>query len=364
MRRWGGIIAIVVALLCGQPAIVLADQAVVLAEKLHSSPLEYRFASGYRVKDAFATYYERTGAADLLGPPITDAFIQGNRQVQCFANMALAQPMGGGPVAPVPISTRLGKGTPPLPASLIPDTNDHASLYAPETGHLVTFPFYEFFQNHGGARFLGHPISHIQVEAGRIVQYFENARLEWDDNGGYVRMGELGQAYLAYLDLPATLLMPTVERRQQQDAAQAHLESQTWPEKKSLEKGGMAETTPVQTPKLPLLQCAGDEPLVVTVRARYPQLGITGQQSLQIRVQDGAGKPIAAARVIVAHTRGGETQRLAQGLTGSDGRLTLSFDIGSPPLGMPMVVDIAARSVADRANQRHGAAQIAFTPWW
>jgi hypothetical protein len=45
----------------------------------------------------------------------------------------------------------------------------------------VIYAFFSFFDNNGGAELFGYPISEYGPEngTGRIVQYFQRARLEW-----------------------------------------------------------------------------------------------------------------------------------------------------------------------------------------
>jgi hypothetical protein len=50
--------------------------------------------------------------------------------------------------------------------------------YFPETGHTVRSEFLDYFNQHGGLRIFGYPITEQIILNGRTVQYFQRARLE------------------------------------------------------------------------------------------------------------------------------------------------------------------------------------------
>ena len=65
------------------------------------------------------------------------------------------------------------------------------------TGHTVAGDFLRTFDAMGGQRSLGYPITQPFVQEGRLVQYFESARLEdHPDNpgGGIVKLSMLGES--------------------------------------------------------------------------------------------------------------------------------------------------------------------------
>ena len=58
-----------------------------------------------------------------------------------------------------------------------------AARYFPETGHWVQGDFLTFFDQHGGLDIFGYPRTEQVVSDGRIVQYFQRARMEsWPNN--------------------------------------------------------------------------------------------------------------------------------------------------------------------------------------
>jgi hypothetical protein len=75
-----------------------------------------------------------------------------------------------------------------------PDTN--SVLYFPETGHSIQPPFSTYFQQRGGARLLGYPITEALDHEGWRVQYFQNARLEVHPENSpdyFITVGWLGE---------------------------------------------------------------------------------------------------------------------------------------------------------------------------
>ena len=60
----------------------------------------------------------------------------------------------------------------------------------------VCYLFLQFYDAHDGEKFFGLPISEVRVIDGRLVQYFERARMEWwpeNITGRRVKLTHLGQ---------------------------------------------------------------------------------------------------------------------------------------------------------------------------
>jgi hypothetical protein len=69
--------------------------------------------------------------------------------------------------------------------------------YFPETGHTVRGEFLDYFNQHGGLRIFGYPITEEFVLNGRTMQYFQRARLDLFPErpaGQRVQLGALGEA--------------------------------------------------------------------------------------------------------------------------------------------------------------------------
>jgi hypothetical protein len=72
------------------------------------------------------------------------------------------------------------------------------SRFYPETGHSLEAEFVPFFDASGGVDILGFPITDgfVDPQSGRLIQYTENARLEWvndDPGGGHPILRPLGE---------------------------------------------------------------------------------------------------------------------------------------------------------------------------
>ncbi len=129
--------------------------------------------TGHYVQGDFWAYYQRVPQAELvLGYPITEQLIRDGKRVQYFENMRLEQAPGQ-PVRPTPIGQELYE---PLPGIRI---NNPSACREFASGYAVCYAFLEFFEAHGGEAVFGQPISPFEFYNGRIVQDFENARLEW-----------------------------------------------------------------------------------------------------------------------------------------------------------------------------------------
>ncbi len=80
----------------------------------------------------------------------------------------------------------------PAPAAGASTTVGAPRVFA-ETGHTLAYGFHAFWEQHGELPILGYPLTEVFLEAGRPVQYFERARLEWHGEGALVRAGHLGR---------------------------------------------------------------------------------------------------------------------------------------------------------------------------
>lgn len=137
----------------------------------------------------FLEFVERHGL-ELLGPPLSGAYVEQGHLVQWFRNgrlelrdgrVALSQ-LGG-----YLLGARPARRLPP------PSTQDPAVAYFEETGQLVGHAILAFYRAHGGRELFGLPLT---PQIGN-QQWFERARLEWDPASGVVRLGELGREALA-----------------------------------------------------------------------------------------------------------------------------------------------------------------------
>jgi D-alanyl-D-alanine carboxypeptidase len=160
-----------------------------------SNPVWYFPYSGHSIRGAFLTYFKRHGGYLGLGVPETETVEIDGMETQFFS----AQQLVYNPAAHVASSLHLGLAAAPGPDWLRPvakvKTSPSTRYYA-QTGHTVTNRFLAYYLAHGGPATFGYPITEKREEKGRLVQYFENAELEWsakpDDLVGYVYAGPLG----------------------------------------------------------------------------------------------------------------------------------------------------------------------------
>ena len=77
--------------------------------------------------------------------------------------------------------------------------------YFSQTGHTVRGTFYTFYNQYGGLKIFGLPLTEAFTDYGQVVQYFERARLALDATGG-VRESPLGSLLTAGRTFPPAQL--------------------------------------------------------------------------------------------------------------------------------------------------------------
>jgi hypothetical protein len=90
--------------------------------------------------------------------------------------------------------------------------------YFPETGHYLRGAFRSFWEGNGGTMVFGYPITeeYIRASDGKVVQYFERARFELNQQGNQasVTLGRLGAEYAGNRNFPkARPINNTADRR-------------------------------------------------------------------------------------------------------------------------------------------------------
>lgn len=147
--------------------------APVTATAQGTGEYHYFAETGHYVQGDFWRYYQSLeNAESVLGYPITEQLVRDGRMVQYFQNMVLEQ-WPGQAVRPVPIGAAL------LDEDMPQISIDNPACRTFTNNYRVCFAFLEFFDANGGEAVFGKPISNFIFDNTRIVQYFENARLEW-----------------------------------------------------------------------------------------------------------------------------------------------------------------------------------------
>jgi len=160
-------------------------------------------------------YFDEHGGPEILGYPITEGFVEPGSgwliQYTENARLELA-PASSGLAASVRLGAlgeAVGGWQPPLEAGARHSGASLGCQFYPESGHSVCYAFEEFFLAHGGPSLFGFPISEFTLENGRIVQYFQNLRLDWcpeGASGSRVRVAALGRVHFAAMGFDPALL--------------------------------------------------------------------------------------------------------------------------------------------------------------
>ncbi len=294
---------------------------------------EYFNSTGHYVKGPFLDFYRTRGGARIFGYPLTEVFYDQRigLWVQYFDNVR----MEWHPENPEPyrvqlglLAELLGHRYPPIPSSQIPGGNPYRR-YFPETGHVVSFAFLVFYDQNGGLDIFGYPISEPMVENGRIVQYFQRARMEWHPERPKeerVVLGALGQAYIQRFGVPEEY-----QRRQ----------------------------SPPASPSRDALTFEDSTSINVWAFVRNVITGREGYQTVYIYVTDAARRPASGATATVAvHFPSGTVQYTA-GPTDNRGIASVTFPVHALPPGQKIIVDVTVRF-----GQQTWTTQTFFVPWY
>ena len=164
-------------------AVLVLSQLGMRAAAAQEDPPAFFPENGLTVDWPFLDYFNATGGAARNGLPISNSFNDPmtGLTVQYF-EMGRMEWHPGNP-DPYKIQwgllgVELGVSTPPIPVSQIPSPADPDCLYFEETGHKVCHLFLKAWQAEGLDR-VGFPITELTIEAQRLVQYFQRAKMEY-----------------------------------------------------------------------------------------------------------------------------------------------------------------------------------------
>ncbi|TVR72521.1 MAG: hypothetical protein EA415_09745, partial [Sphaerobacteraceae bacterium] len=157
------------------------------------------------VSGEFKSYWQANGGPQVLGYPLSDQFIETDPDsgeeitVQYFERVKLEYHPDAAEdqrmrLALLGHELRPESETDPIE----PFESSEEQIYFPETGHAVSYGFKEFWENNGGLELFGFPITDEFIESGRVVQYFERARFEFNPESptNQVSLGLLGRESL------------------------------------------------------------------------------------------------------------------------------------------------------------------------
>lgn len=258
--------------------------------------------TGHKVTGEFLDAYLAVENPLLLyGYPITEAFMDPvmGKMVQYFQRTRFELH----PEMPLELRvkrTPLGAYT-YEPKELLPTPSEksNACKYFPETGYPVCYAFLDFFEENGGVAQFGYPISNFEDHEGRIVQYFQLARMEWHPEfpaWQRVTLSDLGRYYFDLMD-------------------------------EKLER-----LTPVNNVLPTILD------LKVNAFTGQAVTSLQGKQTISIIVQDQNRLPIHNAQVAVTvRMPSGEPIQYPPLVTDENGVSQLTFDFAAETLGMAQI---------------------------
>ena len=296
--------------------------------------------TGHNVSGAFLAFYDLHGGRAIFGYPLTRPFEDdGQLLVQYFqrARMELHSDAQGERVELGPLGQELGHSQSPISVLEIPPPTHPDKRYFDETGHTVTFTFLEFYLDNGGVDIFGYPITEWFIEpSGGIVQYFQCAKMTWYPEN------------------------PTGQRVQLEMLGTIYVEQYVDPIHKEREDAAALSETPVPVTPTPKPVPDGVTELRMMSTLKRPIIGPSGKQTVYVYVfdQQGLGVPGAAVDIEVQY-RDGRTEQLSLAGTNSNGYGQLEFEVGSPPPGSVVIVNLSAR-YGDLGAQT----STAFLPWW
>jgi hypothetical protein len=339
----------------------------------------YFARTGHRVCDEFLEYFDTRGGLEIFGYPLSETFedaAHDNLWVQYFQRAR----MEWHPSNPVPYQVQLGLlidemgyAFPPVPAGQIPAPDDPENHYFPETQHVVSYAFLDAYREKGGLDIFGYPRSEFMYEDGKVVQYFQRARMEWDRSSVQqpISLTNIGEMYLQLFPIARQYRERVAEDRLEQlqatrPAARFHtiylplvlanseaggVPSTSVPVRPTATAEASAQPTP--TPDVPVKE------LRISPSVRYPITGQRGIQTVFIYVNDQVGRPIAGATAQVVVHYPQRDQDCKPQPTDSAGFTWCSFDILSPTPGKKVLIDIDVAY-----GELTATTQISFMPWW
>jgi len=314
-------------------AAVLISSVSAVQPQSQDDDCRYFTETRHRVCGAFREFYETRGGNEIFGHPLTEAFDDPSSglRVQYFQRARMEwHPENAAPYKVMLglLVDDLGYEFPAVDPSQIPQSNSAIHHYFPETGHVVSYAFLNYFREKGGVDIFGYPRSEFMYENGYIVQYFQRARMEWHPEelaGPQMRLTNLGETYIEQFGVPEEYSRPV----------------------SPIGMGG--EITPA-TPVTALRASAS---------VRHVITGRQGRQTVFIYVTDQGHQPVQGSAVgIVVHYQSGDQPYECEP-TNASGFTQCSFDIQEAPPGRKVVIDVTVTH-----NNLTCTTQTFFLPWW
>ena len=203
MSRWTRVFTLALLLLCILALPVASDV------RAQQETERYFEETGHWVRGPMLTQYDSSpDPAFFYGYPITRQYTDSTgSEVQYFQRARFEiKPGANGVVTVSPLGQWL-YGTP----GTLADFPRSATSCRIINKFPVCYAFLEFYDANQGPDTLGGPISDAEVRDGRMVQYFEYARLEWQPNnpeGLRVVLTDVGRIYFDLWDKNSEMTQP------------------------------------------------------------------------------------------------------------------------------------------------------------
>jgi hypothetical protein len=276
----------------------------------------------HTVSGEFLDFFNQHGGLKVFGYPITVAFDWQGHHVQYFQKVRMELHLEN--AYPYRVQLGLlgdelgyrGQGTGPIP-------NDQYRRYYPETKHILAYAFLNFYDANGGLDIFGYPITEFISEGGRIVQYFQRAKMEWHpelSGDQRVQLGDLGLLHFQAGGFDPRLRDP--------------------------------EPTNLPVTITPVT-------LKAAASVKQPITGRTGSQTVYVFVADQTNQPIANANVMFVVRSLEGARAFAMPATDTRGVTAAAFDIGNLSPGQTVVIEIKITY-----GTHSIMTQTSFMPWY
>ena len=174
--------------------------------------------TGHTLDPVFETFFDGHGAETILGHPITESYVDpySGFLIQYFENARLEyapNTEGDLRIRLTGLGVLLGGWDLPLEVERFPIGNNPGCRYYAESGHQVCHAFLDYYESHGGESVFGLPVTELRFENSRMVQYFQDFRLDWYpevQDGERIGVAPLGTEHFRLMSYASSLMEPIV----------------------------------------------------------------------------------------------------------------------------------------------------------
>lgn len=373
----------ILTIFCMLQGLSVLGAAAVLSQGTRAAGCRYFPGTGHNVQSEFLAFFDRYGGEVTVGQPRTEAFVQDGMTVQYFERVRMELH----PSNPAQyrmqltlLGDLLGYRQPEIPAQDIPPFSNMQRRYYPQTGHTLSYVFLQFYDAHGGLDIFGCPITEMVMEGGCVVQYFQRGKMEWHPENpisSQVTLGSLGNEYILYTNLNPQYLAPVASVCSSASVGPVATPipaptptSQpatpySPPGSEPVPQGISPDVQPAAVAPTPQPQPTDQQPTIappppmtttdfsVSAAVKYRITGHGGTQTIYVRTLDSLGRGVGNAAVEASvHFQTGDV--VTGGTTDGSGSCSLTFNIGFPPPGYTVMIEVrvthAGRTVITRTS--------------